>query len=254
MISVVILGAGNVGLQLARAIYSVVDCELIQVYNRSEVEPSVLPEKVPFTSDLSALYKADVYLLAIPDDAILGFSSKLPFKGQLVAHTSGSAALEAIDKKNRGAVFYPLQTFSKESTPDFRSIPICIESRSQSDLETLKKLASSLSDTMVVLNSEERVKLHLAAVLVNNFSNHLYKAAADFLEENSLDFSLLRPLIGETANKIYTLSPEDAQTGPARRGDLDTIKKHLALLEESPYRELYQKLTESIQESYGKKL
>lgn len=254
MISVVILGAGNVGSQLCQALDAAEDCEVIQLYNRTEVSNSQLPDHIEFTTKINEIKQADVYLLAIADDAIAGFSEHLPFKDSLLAHTSGTVPLHAIDNKNRRAVFYPLQTFSQNRSIDFNKVPIGIEAESEADLSLLKSLASSLSEKVMELNSNDRSRLHLAAVFVNNFSNHLYHIAAEYLEENSLEFDLLTPLILETADKISSISPEDAQTGPARRGDLETIKKHLALLNDGPKKELYKVLTESIQNTYGKKL
>jgi predicted short-subunit dehydrogenase-like oxidoreductase (DUF2520 family) len=169
-------------------------------------------------------------------------------------HTSGGAAMEALSKQNRKGVFYPLQTFSKQSEIDFSDVPICVEATDASDLVVLKNVGSSISEKVVEITSEERAKLHLAAVFVNNFVNHCYRIGFDILSENNLSFDLLQPLIKETAHKISLLSPSEAQTGPAKRNDQKTIEKHLHLLQHSDQKELYQHITEAIQANYGKKL
>ena len=152
--------------------------------------------------------------------------------------------------KNRKGVFYPLQSFSKNSEVDFSEIPICIETQNDTDLVLLKQLGNSISNNVLTVSSEKREKIHLSAVIVNNFVNYLYQVANDLLHEQSLSFDLLKPLILETANKIISLSPAEAQTGPAKRNDKKTIEKQLYLLKESPYKDIYQDLTNSILKKY----
>ena len=160
--------------------------------------------------------------------------------------------MEALSKRNRKGVFYPLQTFSKNREVNFNTIPICIEAKEEADLELLTNLGNSLSEKVVEIDSDERSKLHLAAVFVNNFVNHLYAIGDDILGNNELSFDLLHPLIEETASKVKTLSPSEVQTGPARRGDQKTIEKHLHLLTEGPESELYQQLTESLMKKFDR--
>ena len=162
-------------------------------------------------------------------------------------HTSGGVALEKISNHNRRGVFYPLQTFTKGKAVDFKTIPICIETEFSADLKILKKIAKSISDKMYIINSEQRKALHVAAVFVNNFTNHLYQIGNQICEENNIPFEVLHPLIQETAEKIKELSPSEAQTGPALRNDTKTIEKHIDFLENPEYKKLYQLLTQSIQ-------
>ncbi len=248
---IVILGFGNVARHLVRAFLDTSAVEKIQIYNRSAID---IPTGADFTTYLSEIMPAHVYIIAIPDDSIADFSEKLPFENQLVVHTSGSVAASELSAKNRTGVFYPLQTFSKDRPVDFKTIPICIEGSSEQDLKILRELASCISEKVIEINSEERRQLHVAAVFVNNFTNHLYHISEEMLAENSLDFDLLKPLILETARKIETLSPGEAQTGPAIRNDQKTLKNHLELLSKERYRELYKTLTKSIQIAHGKKL
>jgi predicted short-subunit dehydrogenase-like oxidoreductase (DUF2520 family) len=157
-----------------------------------------------------------------------------------------------LNNKNKRGVFYPLQTFSKSATLDFRNVPICIESTDKNDRKTLKKVAEALNSPCYLINSEQRQALHLTAVFVNNFTNQLYRIAHELTDEKNLEFDILKPLILETAKKVHYLSPYMAQTGPAKRHDKKTIKTHLKLLETHPnYKELYEKLTKSIQKTHG---
>ena len=252
MTTIVFLGFGNVNFHLINTLYKHNKDSVIQVYNRSEINLNKELSKIPFTTDLSKIKEADLYIIGIPDDAIAAFSETLPLKNKLVVHTSGSVSMEALSKRNRKGVFYPLQTFSKNREVNFNTIPICIEAKEEADLELLTNLGKSLSEKVVEIDSDERSKLHLAAVFVNNFVNHLYAIGDDILGNNELSFDLLHPLIEETASKVKTLSPSEVQTGPARRGDQKTIEKHLHLLKEGPESELYQQLTESLMKKFDR--
>ena len=246
MTTIVLLGFGNVSFHLINALNKVNKNTIIQIYNRNNISLNSELNHIPFTTDLSKIKDADLYIIAIPDDSIAAFSEILPLKNKLVVHTSGSVSMDALSERNRKGVFYPLQTFSKNREVSFNDIPICVEATEAGDLELLMNLGESLSEKVVEVDSEERSKLHLAAVFVNNFVNHLYAIGDDILSKNKLAFDLLHPLIEETASKIKTLAPSEVQTGPARRGDQKTIEKHLHLLKDSPDIDLYQQLTESI--------
>ncbi|WP_317046808.1 DUF2520 domain-containing protein [Aequorivita lipolytica] len=211
-------------------------------------------ESISFTDDISKIKEADIYIIGIPDDAISSFSESLQFQNKFVVHTSGGAAMNVLSSKNRRGIFYPLQTFSKQRGVDFKEIPICIEAENSSDLELLEKLGKTISEKVIEISSEKKEKLHLAAVFVNNFTNHLYQIGSEILEKDNLPFDLLKPLIMETASKIENLSPEEAQTGPAKRNDKKTIEKHLNLLPEGPHKKLYALFTEQLNQKYGKKL
>ncbi len=254
MTSIVFLGFGNVGQHLCEALDENNQLIISQIYNRSEIELDSKFNHIPFTTKLSELKEADLYIMAIPDDAIASFSEVLPLKNKLVVHTSGSVSMEALSNANRKGVFYPLQSFSKKSEINFTEIPICIEAKRKADLTLLRNIGELISEKVVEINSEEREKLHLAAVFVNNFVNFMYNIGSDILDTHNLPFELLKPLITETAQKIERLSPKESQTGPAKRNDKKTIEKHLLLLENSPYKKLYQQLTEAISTSYEKKL
>lgn len=253
MISVVILGAGNVATHLFKTFNKVEQVSIIQWYNRSIDAIKAYKNDVDIIDDLGQLKEADLYILAVSDDAIKSLSSQLPFENRLVVHTSGAASLYNIDKKHKRGVFYPLQTFSKTAEIDFANVPICIEALESPDYHILKNLAISIGSPTKKVNTDQRNVLHVAAVFVNNFTNQLYRVAHEITESEGAEFDLLKPLILETAKKVQDLSPYMAQTGPAKRNDKKTLKKHLKLLQDPHHKDIYNLLTSSIQRTHGRK-
>lgn len=253
MISISIIGSGNVAQHLIKAIGKSNQLELVQVFARNAESVSHLIDSNQITSDITALKEAHLYIISVSDDAIQSVSNSLILTDKLVAHTSGSVAMEELAESNRKAVFYPLQTLSKKKEIDFSTIPLCIEAQNEADLHLLAEVAKQLSTHVYNVNSEQRKSLHVAAVFVSNFTNHLYKIGNDICTEHQVPFEILKPLIAETSKKIQTLAPADAQTGPAKRNDTSTINKHLAILTDENQKEIYKILTKSIID-HGKKL
>ena len=253
MTKVSIIGSGNVARHLIQAFQSNSKIELVQVFARNKKSLTHLLDSNSVTSDYTQLQAADVYIIAVSDDAIAEISSQLPFENQLVVHTSGTVPLTTLESKNHRGVFYPLQTFSKDKAVNFKTIPICLEAENEKDLQTLNQIASTISDAVYQINSEQRKALHVAAVFVNNFVNHLYQMGSEICDNNNVPFDVLKPLIQETANKIVSLSPKEAQTGPAKRNDIKTIEAHQQFLTDENQATIYKLLTQSIQNN-GKKL
>ena len=251
MITVVILGAGNVAHHLYKAFFSSENVTVTQWYNRNTKSIRLVNNEVQLTDDLSQLIEADIYIIAVSDDAIAGISKQLPFENRLVVHTSGSVSGYDIDQKNRRGIFYPLQTFSKGTEIDFSEVPICYEALMKKDYDILKRLAKSISKNTKRINSDQRAALHLAAVFVNNFTNQLFRVAHEITESQGAEFDLLKPLILETANKVQDLSPFKAQTGPAKRNDKKTIKRHLKMLDNAHHQDIYKLMTASIQKTHA---
>ena len=252
MITVVLLGAGNVAFHLFKALKNAKNIEVIQWYNRSTQNIYQFQNETDICDNINNLKDADLYIIAVSDDAIAKISKELPFENKLVVHTSGSVNVYDLDKKNRRGVFYPLQTFSKDVEIDFKDVPICIEVLNKSDAPFLKSIAQSINSPFYKINTEQRQTLHLAAVFVNNFSNQLYRIAHEISDIKSIDFNILKPLISETANKVQHVSPYLAQTGPAIRNDKKTINRHLKALEKDIHKDIYKLLTKSIKETHGK--
>ena len=254
MISVVILGAGNVGTHLVKAVQSAKNLNLVQWYCRDPKAIQCPVKSIELCHDVKNLKMADVYVIAVSDKAVSELSKQLPFENRLVVHTSGSVALKLLDMKHRRGVFYPLQTFSVNSELDFSEVPFCIETMEKEDTKLLKTLATSMGSPFYMINTEQRQALHLSAVFVNNFTNQLYRIAHELTDFKAINFDVLKPLILETAKKIQHTSPYNAQTGPAKRNDQVIINHHLRTLESHPaYQSLYEQLTNSIKNTHGYK-
>lgn len=248
--NIVLLGSGNVATHLGRA-FKMAGQTIVQVYSRNidhakELADSLASVAVSDIDDVNIA--ADLYIMAIKDEAIRALAARLNLGDKLIVHTSGSTGLEALEGvSSRIGVFYPLQTFSKSKAVDFRQIPIAIEANSTEDLAIIKSIADRLTEKVIELNSAQRKTLHVAAVFACNFSNHLFAISHELLQNDNLDFDLLRPLIAETAGKIQLNDPKSVQTGPAVREDQETISSHLEMLRERPeLMEIYEKLSQSI--------
>lgn len=256
-LSCCLIGAGNVATHLGRALAGA-GVEVCQVFSRrlphaaelaTQIGAQAIDSLQLLTSD------ADLYIVSVPDDAIGGIvaatDSNPASKTALWVHTSGSCDMSVFaGRKERFGVFYPLQTFSKNKPVDLSSLPLLLETNSEADLRMLEEVAGKLSGRVCRVNSEQRRTLHIAAVFACNFVNYLWLQSAEILNSAELDFSLLQPLLAETLDKLNDLSPGEAQTGPARRGDLGTIKRHLAMLYGNRA-ELYKTLSNNILQLYG---
>jgi len=228
---VVLIGQGNVASHLATAFHAATNIEIKHVNSRH----------------LQNIPTADVTIIAVSDDAISSVSNQLNASAGLVVHTSGTVAMDAIHQQHKG-VFYPLQSFTKGAIVDFSKIPFCLEATHQKNLELLEIVAKSIGEKSYHITSHQRKKLHLAAVFVNNFTNYMYQIGKDICDEHHVPFEILHPLIEETSKKITNISPKEAQTGPAKRNDQQTIKNHLEQLN-SQQQEIYKLITQSIQEN-----
>ena len=246
-----LIGYGNVGFHLAHALMESNYFVLQRIYTRSKetIDPD-FPQL--FIHDITQLPVADITILSVTDKAIEELSTQLPFKNQLVVHTSGTFSMDGLSSKNRKGVFYPLQTFSKAKDLNFRQIPLCLETEDKDDYILLESLAKELSDNVYVISSEQRQNLHVTAVFVCNFVNHLFTIGKEIADENEIPFEIFYPLIDETVSKIHSLEPKKAQTGPAIREDYATIDKHLLKISDDNYKNIYKLLTNSIIQN-GKK-
>jgi predicted short-subunit dehydrogenase-like oxidoreductase (DUF2520 family) len=253
MIKITIIGSGNVAQHLIKAFTKSEQTEILQVFSRKKESVLNLVNADRIVTKLADLKESDLYIISVSDNAISEVSKQLAFKNQLVVHTSGTTSIDVLDSKNRKGVFYPLQTFSKAKSVDFSIIPICLEAQNPEDYTILESVAKSISKAVYSISSEQRKAIHISAVFVNNFTNHLYQIGQKICEEHQIPFEILKPLILETADKIKVLSPADAQTGPAKRNDSVTIEAHLNYLTDENQRNIYKLLTQSIQHN-GKTL
>jgi predicted short-subunit dehydrogenase-like oxidoreductase (DUF2520 family) len=247
---IVIIGSGNVATVLGRK-FKAAGHTIVQVISRNAKAATQLAYEwdTESTNYFSVVNKnADIYIVAVSDDAIEKVIADMKLPGKVIAHTAASVPKEVLKNVSEHyGVFYPLQSLRKEMKhlPD---MPLFVEGNDDVANSVLTKLAQSISPEHVIKATEgEREKIHVAAVIVNNFTNHLYALAEDYCKKEGLNFKELIPLIEETVERLKTNSPSETQTGPAVRNDVDTINKHIALLEKHPQlKKLYEIITESI--------
>jgi predicted short-subunit dehydrogenase-like oxidoreductase (DUF2520 family) len=250
---IVIIGSGNLATQLSLA-FKDANQAIVQIFSRTAAHAQELADKIgcAYTASPDAILQdADCYILAVKDDALASLAATLCASRPhaLFLHTAGSMPMDVFKGHAiQYGVLYPMQTFSKNRRVNFREIPCFIEASSPEALDTIRSLAANISDHVVDCDSEKRKKMHLAAVLACNLTNHCYRLAERVLEAEQIDFHLFLPLIEETARKVKTLSPKEAQTGPMVRYDQNVMDMQMAMLPDARTREIYRLMAESIHE------
>lgn len=253
---IVFIGAGNlatrVSLEMKRKGF-----DIAQIYSKTEESASTLCDKLnaisegtDYTTEIaSVITDADLYIFSVKDAVLEDILKQMMPNSGIWVHTAGSIPMDVFSPyTSRYGVFYPLQTFSKTREVDFSVIPVFIEGADEGIIDKLMSVGEKISDDVRFADSEQRRHLHLAAVFACNFTNHLYAVAAKLIEDKGLSFDAIRPLIAETAAKIEQIAPADAQTGPAIRYDENVINKHLSLIENEKFRDIYSLMSKSIHE------
>ena len=251
------IGSGNLAWHLARALDNT-DFAVREVYSRTPAHAQALVGNLYSAEVMTTLDFSDspsrIFIMAVADDAIEGLARRLNLpSGSILVHTSGSQPLSVLGyapTPNIG-VFYPLQTFSKSKRVDFEEVPFFIESENTETEKVLMAMGKAISKKVFKISSTDRKALHVAAVFASNFTNHMMYIAEKVMKENKLKFDWLKPLIAETINKSLSIGPEKAQTGPARRGDLEILDRHLEFLQENePIAEIYKVISQHIVDTY----
>ncbi|MBK5278938.1 MAG: DUF2520 domain-containing protein [Bacteroidia bacterium] len=251
------IGSGNLAWHLAPALdnvgFVVKEVHSRNPNNAAKLTSRLYQAEVKATLDFSTS-DSRIFIVAVSDDAIELIAQEiiLPEDAFLI-HTSGSQPLSILQfaaTSNTG-VLYPLQTFTKTKKVDFKLTPIFFESNNSETDAMLQLIAKAISDKVRKISSEERKALHVAAVFASNFTNHMLALSKKILEQNSLDFDLLKPVILETINKSLAVGPELGQTGPASRGDLEILDRHLEFIKEDPQLvEIYKMVSQQILDKY----
>lgn len=253
--NVVILGSGNVATILAKKITYAKHC-IKQIYSRDLIHAQTLANSVKANA-INALKDldedADMYIIALTDKVLEEISEILKLKNKLVVHTAGSVSGEVLKNCSTNyGVLYPIQSVRKNmdiNTP----IPFAIDANNKKNYIIIEDFAKSISEKVIHYTDEQRLKLHVAAVIACNFVNYLYLQSATFCEAEHLDFTLLQPLIEETANRLQHYHPSNVFTGPAVRGDINTIDKHLELLAKYPAQQkLYETMSHLMMAAFNK--
>ena len=246
---IVIIGTGNTANILGHKLKAA-GHDIVQIYGRNEYEASELAYELDTesTNYWSVVNRnADLYIIAVSDIAIEEIIRELNFPDKTIVHTAASVSKDVLSNSaNHYGVLYPLQSLIKDSGR-LPEVPIIIDASDEATFKELDALAHTISAHVTTGNDEERLKLHLAAVFCNNFVNHLYVLMEEYCRREGISFNMLKPLIKETAVRIETVAPADAQTGPAIRNDINTIQKHQQMLEAYPeLKEMYALFTNSI--------
>lgn len=198
---------------------------------------------------------ANIFILVVSDDSIMDLAPSIYMpQGSILVHCSGSVPLSALGyaRTENTGVFYPLQTFSKGKRVDFSEIPIGIEAENKNTQNALQRLAKTVSTKVIEMDSKARRTVHLSAVFACNFTNHMLSISKEILTSQEINFELLHPLIVETLNKSLNIGPENAQTGPAARGDMETLDKHYEMLRNAPdVAEIYRIISQHIIDKYA---
>ncbi|NTV84624.1 MAG: DUF2520 domain-containing protein [Bacteroidales bacterium] len=248
--NIVVIGSGNVSYHMIRA-FTLKGVNVLQILAHNEKTVLKLSKifSLPYIMDPARLIKeADLYILAVQDDRIRETALQLGLKEQLLVHTSGFTSIDVLNgASNRTGVIWPLQTLSFANTLDYSHIPFFLEGNSTEISDKLHQFTSLVSDKIMITDSPTRQKIHLAAVIASNLTNHLYAISASILERQDIPFNVLVPLISETAAKAGRQHPLLSQTGPAARKDMRVIEKHLELLRDDPaFRDIYRLITDNI--------
>lgn len=249
---ITIIGSGNVAWNLALA-FEQSDQNIQCIYSRNLHNAQKLADRLFAAEATDTLdfsdSNAEVFIIALKDELIDFVIQAMQIPGKaIVAHTSGSAGIEILKGvSNPKGVFYPLQTFSKEKPVSFTNVPICIEASDKATEKKLQKLAFSVSEHVCFVDSHDRKNLHLAAVFACNFTNHFLHISKHLLEQEGLDFKILKPLIQETIRKALKHGPENSQTGPAIRNDNQILSEHQAMLNDEPeLQKIYELISDEI--------
>ena len=249
---IVCIGAGRLAHHLMPELQHA-GCDLVQIYNRTSWPAELFAQKyrVPdYTTDLNSVFTgADMYFITVADDAVGDIAEQLrsilDIQGTVV-HCSGVLGIDILPFFRRG-VFYPLQSFSEHHEVEWRETPVIITSDYPEVSGILKSLAARITTNIYEMNDEQKTVVHLAAVFANNFTNHMLTLSETICRDSDVPFDILKPLIQTTVSKAFEAGPSSSQTGPAIRGDDNTIEKHLHLLEKYPeIIEVYKAITKSI--------
>ena len=249
MTKTILIGAGNLAFHFYKKLTNCNEVNLIQWYSRSVQKINFAKKQIEVTDQFSQIKSADLYLICVSDDAIGSICKKINTT-EMVVHCAGGVSIDQLKGTPRKGVFYPLQTFSKDQDLSFDQLPFCIETTDPKDQILLSNLAKAMGGIPHNINSETRTQMHIIAVLINNFGNHLLHLGSKLLKGHDISFKIFHPLIEETYQKALKSGPENTQTGPAIRDDRKTIEKHLGLISDENIKKLYLNLTHSIQRNH----
>jgi predicted short-subunit dehydrogenase-like oxidoreductase (DUF2520 family) len=248
MITVVIIGSGNMAQAIIKASQNL-EIEIVGIYGRNNENSLHIASQnkiINFDNLTNIPSNVDLYLLCVNDDAIENISKSIVVKGGLVVHFSGLKNIDEIKSQDNKAVFWPIESINKNTFSSFINTPICIEANTDENYRIIEAFADRLTKNVLNINSEQRKYLHLAATITNNFTNHLIALAKNELDNKGLDYQILKHLLTKSIINSFSYEPNQIQTGPAIRNDLNTMKQHLNLIENKNLKTLYEFMSKSI--------
>ncbi len=257
-LGIALVGSGNVASSLGPMLKDA-GCNICAVFSRTMANAALLAERLgaKAVDRIADLPEAGVCLTMLRDDVLMELAPEIVAQcpDALFLHTSGSVPMSVW--KDAGAarygVLYPMQTLSKGKIPQRDRLPLFIEASDTETLLTVSALASAISDSVTELDSQQRGKMHLAAVFATNFSNRMMTISQQLLAEMGLEFGIMAPLLEEMVDKALTMTPAGSQTGPAARGDGRVMDMHMKLLEDKPeWLEIYRLVSADIQKDKQK--
>ena len=234
---IVLVGAGNMATAIAYALKENGNTP-VAVWSRTLESAVLLGDRVgcAFTNDLASLPAADIVIISVADNALREVAAAVAqkFPASLLLHTAGSIPMDTLREAGatKYGVLYPMQTVNKSNPVSLKNITTFIEGCCDDVTVHIEKTACLISDKVVYATSEQRCSLHVAAVFACNFSNAVYNMAYELMQRNGLPFDAMLPLIDEAARKVHRMSPLEAQTGPARRGDNNVMNSHKTMLDD----------------------
>ena len=253
---VVLVGAGNMATAIAVAL-SKADNRPVAVWSRTAESAQMLADRVgaEWYCDIDALPQADVVIISVVDSALREMTTRVVAKypDAVILHTAGSIPMNTLQQcgAKKYGVLYPMQTVNKNSVVSLDDVTVFVEACDDAIAVQVEALARTISKKVVYASSEQRCYLHVAAVFACNFSNAVYNMAAELLEKHGLPFEAMLPLIDEAARKVHRMSPVEAQTGPARRGDANVMNAHMMMLDDE-LANIYETLSDYIMRRYDK--
>ncbi|MDI9358533.1 MAG: DUF2520 domain-containing protein [Phycisphaerales bacterium] len=252
-ITISIIGAGKVANLFILHLVKSNNVKIVEIASSNYLHAVTLAELYNFQAVVSVelLAPVDVYLIAVPDDRIESVAYQIPHRHATFIHCSGATALSVLPSIKK-AVSWPLYSISKRfAQVQGHKIPFFIESSDEATFQLAKCITETISHNIFSISWKQRQYLHIVAVMVNNFTNVLYTVGAEICDEHQMPFSYVYPIIQQLTEEIRISPPHDLQTGPAFRGDMNTIAQHLERLENKAIvKKLYQCLSDVIQQRY----
>ena len=245
--AVSIIGTGRLGTALALALsglgYPIRSVVARQIKNARKAA-SLLEGKVEAyaASKIGFLPQADLFLISTPDDQIAGVAAQLATLGfdrkPVVLHTSGALSSEVLSPlRSKGwstGSVHPLISVSEPNAPidgAFWSV--------EGDVRAVrlgKELVRDLGGTSFSIRTADKPLYHAAAVMTSGNVTALFDVALEMLVECGLTREtarrILQPLLVSTVHNLETKDPAAALTGTFSRGDVQTVKRHLAALKD----------------------